>query len=525
MELFHGAINLREQGDVEGAVRMLEQAVDLERDFAEAHLELGRIFHQLGRIDDASDHYVLAAHFQPDLQEAQLRLGQLACGQGQFDEARRRLESAVALKPEDAEAHIALGAALYGLRLVDAAIARFRRALELNPESAEAHTNLGYVLFRELGQFEEGEKHIETALGLAPNNETVLCNWTMVLQQRGRFQEALDLSDRLLAANPHLHEVRLNRGLILLTRGEFWRGWPDYEARKRLPDFPKRVLPWPEWDGSSLADKTIFVYGEQGLGDEIMFGSCLPDVIRAAKGCVVECNPKLKALFSRSFPQARVIGTKQIGAGDSGYPSLDEIDFQAALGSLPLYLRREWGSFPIHDGYLKAAPARIAYWKQRLDGLGGKARIGISWRGGAPSTRRARRSIALELWRPILSCDSASFVSLQHDGRVEEIEMVRKTHNVMLHHWQNALDDYDETAALVCALDLVVTVQTAVAHLAGALGKTAWVMISAVPEWRYMETGESMPWYPSVRLFRQETAGDWSTVVQTVARNLGQVLK
>lgn len=524
-ELYKRALQYCECDDSDAAEQALKEAIELRYDFAEAYFLLGQIYHRKGELDDAGDCYVLAVHFRPNLWQAHVKLGQLALDRGRFGEAYDHLCRAIALKADDAEAHNALGAALHGLKKLDAAVAHFRRAIELKPDFAEAHSNLGYVLFREFEQFKEGAEHIETALALAPGNEAVSCNWTMVLQQQGRFDEALELSDRLLASNPGLHEVRLNRGLILLTCGKFPDGWRDYEARRHMRDFPKRNLPWKEWQGESLEGRTIYLYGEQGLGDEIMFASCLPDAMCHAERCIVECSPKLEILFKRSFPGAHVVGSTGDGVRAIDDNLYGQIDYQAPLGSLPKHFRRSALDFPQHDGYLRADPVRVAFWKNRLDGLGGGPRIGISWRGGVSSTRSTLRSLTLEQLRPILSCDGATFVSLQYNERGNEIAALRETCGLHVHHWQEAIDNYDDTAALVCALDLVVTVQTAVAHLAGALGRTTWVMIAAVPEWRYMRDGDTMPWYPSVRLIRQRTMGEWNTVIGAVAERLRQFIR
>jgi Flp pilus assembly protein TadD len=515
-EAYRGALRRHEGGDSDGALEMLHEAIQLKHDYAVAHVMIGRIHERLGRIEDASDHYVLGAHHGPSLPEAWLRLGQFAHRRGNLYAARGHLEKAVALQPANAEAHNALGAVLHDLREVEGAYAHFRRAVELKPDFADAHSNLGCILFRDLERLDEGARHIRAALELAPENESALVNWAMVLQHRGDWEASLALCDRLISQNPGLQEVRCNRALILLTRGDFRRGWTDYEARKRLPDFPKRTREWPEWDGSSLSGKSILVYCEQGLGDQIMFASCLPDVVFVARSCVIECNPKLEPLFRRSFPRAQVIGP--------GLPEAtslpDHVDYGVAMGSLPFHLRAGWSDFPQHRGYLKADPGRVAYWERRLQELGETVKIGISWRGGAPSTRRGLRSIALEEWRHILRCPTARFVSLQHDGRKEELEKARDQHDVVIHCWPDAIEDYDETAALVSALDLVITVQTAVAHLAGALGKMAWVMIPAVPEWRYLDCGDRTPWYPSVRLFRQRTLHEWQPVIRHIRAEL-----
>ena len=194
------------------------------------------------------------------------------------------------------------------------------------------------------------------------------------------------------------------------------------------------------------------------------------------------------------------------------------VDWQIPMGSLPGLLRKRREEFPRHTGYLRAAPERIAYWRSRLDALGPGPKIGVSWRGGIATTRRHLRSLSLEEFLPILRLP-ASFVSLQYGDCADDLDALGREHGLGLPHWQEALDDYDETAALICALDLVVSVCTAVIHLAGALGKPVWVLVPAVAEWRYLDRGETLPWYPSARLFRQAVAGQWQEPISQLAEN------
>jgi hypothetical protein len=190
------------------------------------------------------------------------------------------------------------------------------------------------------------------------------------------------------------------------------------------------------------------------------------------------------------------------------------------MGSLPLYLRKREEDFPRHPGYLKADPARVAYWRQRLAGLGTGLKVGISWRGGTSKTRIRSRSIPLADWLPVLQQHGVDFVSLQYGDVADELEQLQQQHGIALPHWQDAIDDYDETAALVSALDLVVSVCTAVIHLSGALGREVWILTPATPEWRYTFHGDSLPWYPSSRLYRQAVIGEWSPVFHRVAAAL-----
>ena len=195
------------------------------------------------------------------------------------------------------------------------------------------------------------------------------------------------------------------------------------------------------------------------------------------------------------------------------------IDLQIPMGSLPGLFRNSWDEFPRHGGYLRADPDRVAYWRARLDALGPGPKIGLSWRGGVAATRRHLRCIELEQLLPVMELP-ATFVSLQYGDCADDLSRLRLQHGRSLTHWQDALDDYEETAALTCALDLVISVCTAVIHLAGALGRPVWVLVPAIAEWRYMNRGERLPWYPSARLFRQTQPAVWESAIQRMAEQL-----
>jgi tetratricopeptide (TPR) repeat protein len=474
-------------GDFQQAAQAFEQCVEIAHDDAEAHLNLGMCRRCLGQREDAADSFKLALHFRPGYAEAHLNLGVL-----------------------DLEAGDGASAAT-----------RFEEAVRLAPAYAEALSNLGFVQFRFHGQIEAAEANLARALSARPGFPDALCNLGLLRQEQGRLDESLGLYEQALRGDPALHEARLNRALLLLARRDFAAGWDEYEARKEASArFVRRFARYPEWDGARQPEKTLLVYGEQGLGDEIMFASCLPEAMALVRHCVIDCSPKLEALFRRSFPAATVHGGPQSDSDTAWLARLPPVDMQIAIGSLPRLFRRSESAFPRHAGYLAADAARTARWRERLDRLGGGLKVGISWRGGTSLSRRERRSLALEQMLPLLAFPGARFVSLQYTDCRDELASVESVHGVAVHHWQEAIDDYDETAALVAALDLVVSVQTAVVHLGGALGRPVWVLVPAVPEWRYLVAGERLPWYPSVRLFRQDGRRDWQTVIETVALEL-----
>lgn len=504
-------------GSVEEATAKLEALLEDHPGHAEAHFILGMVLRQQKRVDDARDNLLLASSFEPEWWAPHFELGLLDMDESKFESAAGSFRKALELGSTDARVHNALGGAYVFLGRLSEAVEEFRKAVALQPDLTEAHSNLGYILFRDMEEYEEGTRHIERAIELAPHDRGALCNRLMVLQRTGRQDEALRLADDLLDGDPNFAQVRTTRALMLLERGEFDRAWADYEARKQVDrDATGSDYPAPEWDGSPPHGRSMFVYAEQGLGDQIMFASCLPDLLKISGRCTVECSAKLTAIFRRSFPDANIVAEGAWRSSAAEQPA----DHKVAIGSLPRFFRRSRMNFPAHNGYLHADDARIDHWKRELANLPGRMKVGISWRGGLASTRRSIRSIALERWLPVLSLADIDFISLQYGDAEEELQRFCASSGVRVQHWQEAIVDYDETAALVSALDLVVSVQTAVVHLAGALGKTTWALLPSIPEWRYGREGENILWYPAVHLIRQLQPGDWDAVMHRVRERL-----
>lgn len=483
-ELFGIGLERLKVDDFVAAEGQFRSAIRQAPGFADAHFYLGVTLARQRRHAEATDCFALAAHYRPDF----------------------------------AEAHFQLGLAELSLARFDDAIESFEKVTKLRPDYAVAHCNLGYLLYKHFERLDDAETHLRRALELDPASIETQINLAMVLDHRGETDDAMALYDRILTDRPDNNEVRFNRSLIRLARGDYAGGWLDYEARHALQ--LRRNFPFPEWDGASLSDRTILVYAEQGLGDEIMFASCLGELIGQAAHCVVECHRKLEKLFRRSYPAATVHGTLQTDADMTWLERMPKFDCKVGIGSLPLRFRKSREEFPAHTGYLKADLVRVEYWRARLGELDSGPKIGISWRGGTKKTRRQLRSIPLEQWGPLLMLPGVHFVSLQHGDCQGEIEALRDASGVRVRHWAEAVDDYDETAALLTALDLVISVQTALVHLGGALGKPVWGLVSSRPEWRYQEAGDTIPWYPSVRLIRQRTPGDWHSVINEVRRRL-----
>ncbi len=500
------------------ATACFERAIGLAHDLVSAHVNLGRLHEALGKTEEAADCFNLALAFDGGAIEAELGLGRLMRGVGRVDDGLAQFRAVIERAPEYAPAFFELASGLNQAGDTEGAIGAYERAIALRPGYSEARVNLGLIYLSQLGDARRAEFLFRQAAQAAPDLIEAQANLGLALHEQGRFDEALRHYEEQIRRWPGVIEFRWNRGIANLASGNFEQGWDDFELRKQRPDaggvHEKFVL--PDWDGSTLEGRSILVYGEQGLGDEIMFASCLPDVIAQASLCVVECDGRLASLYRRSFLGARIEARKGNRARDwpATYPALA---LQSAVGSLPRHLRRRVADFPPHLGYLIADAEASAKWHARLDRLGPLRKIGISWRGGTRKTRGSLRSLGLDQLSPLLDGARAMFVVLQRDLSDAERGVLAGRPKVFI---PEASSDVDEMAALLSALDLVITVDNTLVHLAGALGRPVWVLLHHSPEWRYPWEGERAPWYPSARLLRQPRPGDWRAVVSAAHERL-----
>jgi len=486
-------------------------------------LREGDACRQAGQIDRARQCYARVVTVEANQPHARYALGLLDGQAGDYAAAAEHLNRLLSAHPDHVEAWNALGNVYKLQRKWDGAITCYRRAVALNPQLASALSNLGTCL-RNQGRGHDAIDYLARAAELDPANTEILFNWYLGMMDVGSVEEGEQGLLRVLDREPENAEARFALGCQLLAAGRFNEGWREYEWRNRVESWERRnaEYPYPWWRGEDLAGRRLLVRAEQGLGDQIMFASCLPELFRRDGRFIMECDPRLEPIFARSFPDAAVF--PQSRHGKAGWASNEfDADLQVNIGSLPLLLQYGQGAFPSHAGYLRPDPSKVETWRERLAGLDSAMKIGVSWRGGTWNTRQAARSLALRDLAPMLRDVPASFVSVQYGDCAAEIEELKREEGIVLHHWQEAIDDYDETAALIAALDLVISVQTAVVHLGGALGKPVWVMVPSRPEWRYMRTGQRMPWYPSVRLFRQNTPGEWDPVIERIAADLSSL--
>jgi tetratricopeptide (TPR) repeat protein len=422
-------------------------------------------------------------------------------------------------RPPLATPTLASGLEAYQAGDLQAAAEKFSAYLVAHPEDADGHINLGAVLQR-LGHYPQALSCFNAAARLAPADAAAHYNIGLIHHLQGDVETAERCYRDAIRVDPSYPEAHREYSMLRLYVGDYSPSvWASYRERRRCAGFPLTVsrCPAPLWKGESPAEKTVLTYGEQGLGDEILFASCYPDLIAQSSHCVIETEPRLEELFRRSFPRATVLGRQREAELAAVYPS---VSWQAPCGDLPYFYRASAAAFPDRPRYLAADPEKVDRWKRRLAALGPGPKIGISWRGGTARTRQEIRSAPLTHWRPILALPGSQFISLQYGDCASDLEQARNALGVELHHWPEAIADYDETAALVSALDLVISVTTSVVHLAGALGRPVWILANAGPRWCYGLNGGRLPWYVTARLFQQRRLGIWDDVMSSVAERL-----
>jgi Flp pilus assembly protein TadD len=458
--------------------------------------------YKAGRLTEAEGLFRQIIARQPGHLSALQLLGVIANQTGQPDVAVDLIRKALAINPNLPSAHNNLGNILRDKGQVDEAIAAFRRAIALNPNLPEAHNNLGNAL-KDQGQLDEAIAAYRRAISLRGDYARAYSNLGNALRDKGRFAEAIAACRQAIAIKPDDAEAHNNLGLVLLLGGDFEQGWIEHEWRLRVSNFALRAVSTkPVWDGANLAGRRILLLGEQGLGDMIQFIRYLPLVTGHDGSAVVMCARELHRLFSPI----------QCVAPDEAPP---DHDVQYVLMSLPRLLRTTLETIPAPIPYLRAESSLSSQWRMRLPEEP-QRKIGLVWAGRAAHHNDRNRSIAPSLLAPLAAVEGVYYCSLQK-GSAEQPPLPQ------LADWTGDLRDLADTAALINNLDLVITVDTSVAHLAGAMGKPTWVLLPFVPDWRWLLDRGDSPWYPSIRLFRQSRPGDWNGPVAQVVDALRQL--
>ncbi len=484
------------------------QALAANRLFFPAHVSLASLLRRRGQFDEARTHLNCALAIDPGMPNSWYVLGNLEVACRNYDAARVCYETALRLKPDWADAHARIGVMLQAQERLDEAVGYYRRALELQPRHAEAHYNFGTALAA-LGRPAEAQEHYQSALAIDPRHLGAHVNLGAIDQSAGRDAEALAHYSRAIEIDPAAAEAHLNRGLLLLAEGRLGEAWPDYDWRVRVSHFPVRRIDKPLWDGSDLAGRRLLVHAEQGLGDTLHFVRYLR--LLAARGVepIVQVQAPLVPLLAES-------GYERLVADDEPTP---QCDVQIPLLSLPGVFRTTLKNVPSEVPYLHARDQDVARWRDRLASLDG-FRVGIAWQGSATHQRDRERSIPLAAFAPLARIEGVKLVSLQKHSGTEQLRDAPFAIHRLGDEWDPPSRPLVDTAAVMMNLDLVVTADTAIAHLAGGLAARVWVALSTPADWRWMTGRTDSPWYPTMRLFRQSCAGDWGPVMSRIAEEL-----
>jgi len=529
-------------GRLEVAVPAFRAAIALRPDDMALRNDLGVALQQLGRLDEAiavlreglarvPDHVELLTNLCTVLVEAKVPLEAVEAGEraiaarpdhpgalynlGNAYRAMLRMPEAVAVyrraiavRPLHAPSHNNLGIALKTLRQFEEAETAYRGALAVRPDFPSALTNLGIVLARQ-GRFDEALAHARRAMELTPADGAFATNCGQILYASGDPEAAIAMQDRAIAIAPELADAHMNRAVALLSLGRYREGWEEYHWRWRTTgfDYRSRHAALPEWQGAPAPGKRLLVHIEQGQGDLIQFVRLMP-LLKRRTGAVihVEAPGSLAALFETA---PGIDGVQPTGGTADGF------DLRISMMSLPGLLGIDLTQPPMPVPYLRADPARIAAWRERLGAEDGRLRVGLVWAGRPEHADDHNRTIAERRLMPLFDTPGVRFISLQVGPRASNIRRLKFDDRV--EDWSRPLTDFAETAAAMTQLDLMISVDTAPAHLAGALGMPVWMLLPFAPDFRWRWGRSDVPWYPTMRLWRQPGFDQWEAVVAEVS--------
>ncbi|MGH8687901.1 MAG: tetratricopeptide repeat protein, partial [Burkholderiales bacterium] len=478
--------------------------------FARAAAMLAAIAADDGLVDDGLRWAEAARVADPRGASPAYVKGRLLQQAGRLAESEACYREAVASDPAHARAYNNLGSVLHMQGRLDDALAAYRRALDLDPSLPQANQNYASIV-RDAGALERAAEEYRRAVLANPGDALALNDLGNTLRELGRHEESLEVFARALAIDPDLAQAHFSRSFVRLLCGDYAGGWKDYEWRWKIPAFnsPVRRFALPLWDGRPRPRGTILLHAEQGLGDTLQFARYAALVAERCGTVVLESQPELAQLM-RSVPGVGHV----VARGDA----LPPFDAHAPLTSLPALFGTTLERIPWNGPYVRADPARAAQWDLAADAGNARLKVGLVWAGRPQQWDDRKRSLTLEQLAPLADAESVAFFSLQIGAAA--LQAASPPAGMRLLDLTSRIADFSDTAALVSRLDLVITVDTSVAHLAGAMGAPAWVMVAHAPDWRYHLEREDMPWYPTMRLFRQERDGDWAGAIARVAAAL-----
>ncbi len=513
-------------GNFNEAVESYKATIKHKPAHGKAYYNMGVIFHEQGRLDNALTCYTRAVSLQPDYVLAINNLGDVFQKLEKYTEATACFNRAISIQPDFAESHYNLGITYHSAGDKDKAISSYKNAIKYRPDYVEAHYNLGNLYSEEwrLGEAANCYRH---AIKLRPDYVEAHNNLGEILQKQGKLDESIASYTMAFECKPDYIEARFHRSIALLLKGDFENGWKEYEHRLSIKKYNKRLFEQPIWDGADLKDKIILVHAEQGFGDTFHFLRLLPMVKSKGGHVIFECQPGLAHLLERCN------GFDEIVEKSSDEVDGSESDVFAPLMSLPHILGITLENIPVNFPYIWADPELIAKWRDKLNvlcdnkmsGNSKPFKIGLVW-GGKPERKYDKvRSCPLSLFEPLGKIENTTIFSLQKGDAAKQIGELDDSFTIIdLGKELDITDKFADTAAVIESLDLVISVDSAVAHLAGALGKPVWTIIPYAHDWRWLTNRNDSPWYPNMRLFRQTKLLDWKSVIDNVAVELDKLV-
>jgi tetratricopeptide (TPR) repeat protein len=499
-------------GRLDPAISSYRRALGLRPDYAMAHFNLAAVLSKQERLIEAEECYRTALTFKPDYAEAWDNLGTVLKQLGKPDEAIASYRRAIEVNVNFAQAHNNLGTALLEQGRTEEAVGCYHTAINLKPDFPEAHFNLGTAIW-ELGRPDVAVASYQAALTLQPDNVDAMLNLGTALKELGELHQAATCYRKVLALQPQHPEAHCNLGIVLLALGELAEGWSEHEWRWQTPQLinARRDFTQPQWHGEASAGSTLLIHAEQGFGDTIQFCRYARQASQHGLRVMLEVQRPLVRLL-RDLPGV----DRVIARGDT----LPAFDLHCPMLSLPLALDVTLEKIHPFKPYLHADPIQVTAWQKRLpEVIGAGPRVGLAWAGSPRNHSRGlaavdrRRSLAPDRLAPLFQVADVRFFSLQKDGPPAPAEL--KLIDVM-----EDMQDFADTAVLIANLDLVISVDTAVAHLAAALGKPVWLLDRFDACWRWFTGRRDSPWYPNLRLYRQPQPGDWESVLAEVTNDL-----
>lgn len=513
------AASLVGQGKFKKALHAYNKILEINPKHAETYFNRGIVFQNLNRFEDSIDSYNHATDLKPNHSQAILNRGHAFQSLKKYESALENYNQVITLEPNLSDGNYNKGVVLQQLGKYEESVDSYNQSINLNPNHYQSFNNKGFSL-QKIGKFKQALKAYNQAISLKPDYFEAYYNKAIVLEDLGEIDRAISSYKKALEIKKDDVEVRWNLSLLLILTGDLKKGWKEYEYGKLTIKRDRNVAqtPFASWNGENLSEKTILITTEQGIGDEIMFSSCIPDIFKQKpKKVIVECDKRISNLFKTSFKSIHCVNRKNRSL-EEWKGVANNIDYQISIGSLPHFFRQDLSQFPSRKSFLLPNKHLVGKWKKRYNLLGNGLKIGISWLGGISDIQR---SIALNNWTKILKL-KAHFINLQYGDCGDEIKQLKKQYNIHINDWDDSdpLSDLDNFAAQISELDLVISVDNSTVHFSGALGVPTWVMLPLTSNYRWMLKRDDTPWYPTLKLFRKNQSTDWDDVFSAIESEL-----